>query len=197
MKRAFTLASPTALLVYFCLLVAAFSVTANGEQKKTKDVNAFEMAKKSLKMAIDSLSLAKTPSIFGTKGNSNFSQRKWDPARPETASYLKIANDKPNPSLNNDTVDLLALPNTIFIGQFVNFILTGSFNGQTEISDAYDNVTLDEALGFGLLLTNQYFINLGGGNIYDEDGWLLIACYIAQRQFYSNKTKQEYGCEEF
>lgn len=144
-----------ALIAFVCLL----AVTAYG-----KTVNPFEIAKNSLKMAIDTLSMTRS---FGKTNNIGKLEGRHQ-------SMLKIANDKPDPSLNNDTVDLLQLPDSIFIGQFVNFILTGSFNGETEIDDAYDNVTLDEVLGFGLLLTNQYFIELGGGNIYDEDEELFL-----------------------
>lgn len=84
------------------------------------------------------------------------------------------AKDKPNPSINQEFPDeiLETFPNAIYLAQFLNFIVTGSYTGNQTISDDFDDITLDNLLGFGLIIVRDFLTQ--GGDIYDEDGRLTI-----------------------
>ena len=60
----------------------------------------------------------------------------------------------PNPSLNTVLTEeeIEDLDSTVFLVQFINFIFTGRYDGQTEIGNDLDENNLDAILGLGILL---------------------------------------------
>lgn len=70
----------------------------------------------------------------------------------------KLPTRPPNPSLNEElnATMIEELDSTVFITQFINYIITGEFDGTTVYSDDYDMLTLDAILGLGL----QLFISI-------------------------------------
>jgi hypothetical protein len=67
-----------------------------------------------------------------------------DPEAEEEEEYISLNDD-----LNQ--TQLAALPNNIFISEFVSFIFTGSYTGKIKENTAIDNNTLDQGLDFLLL----------------------------------------------
>lgn len=69
-------------------------------------------------------------------------------------SFFKLLkNDNlPNPSINKplNQTEIDDLDSNVFISQFFNFILTGRYDGITEIGDQFDNNSLHVILGLGI-----------------------------------------------
>ena len=69
-------------------------------------------------------------------------------------SSSKNNSNSPNPSLNKplNRTELEDLDSGVFIVQFFNFILTGRYDGVSEIGDAFDENTLHAILALGIQL---------------------------------------------
>lgn len=72
----------------------------------------------------------------------------------EDSEEAEVPGLKPNPSLNTDfPLNVLQTFNSsVYISQFVSFILTGSYNGGAPLDNSTDNLNLDELLDIGLLV---------------------------------------------
>ena len=71
------------------------------------------------------------------------SSQEFDPEKPILSLNALISQEE---LMSNDNIT-----SGIFIGQFIQYILTGSYSGQVEIDNSTDTISLDDLIGIGLL----------------------------------------------
>lgn len=66
----------------------------------------------------------------------------------------KLPPNEPNPSLNKplNQTEKDELDSTVFIEQFIKFILTGRYDGAGGVGDGFDDNNLDTLIGLGIIL---------------------------------------------
>lgn len=142
-----------ALFVVALLLCFGVQATKNNNLNNNKFKSSAPKPALNLKLRPESLEKIRNLKFKGIGWDDLKSlTSKWNLPRFKPAA--RDSGNTPNPSINAQlNMSMIeSLDNSVFITQFVNFILTGRYDGVSEIGDQFDNNTLDAILGLGVQL---------------------------------------------
>lgn len=95
-----------------------------------------------------------------------------------SVAYGEPGGNEPLLSLNANLTQqqLQALDNNVFLNQFLAYLFTGRYDGETVIDDSLDKLTLDDLIDIAIL----FFVGQVEGELEYEDGYDYF-----NRNFYS------------